>query len=141
MAIKGAVPLAAKKKSRKKQVFGTVLSTLYAVFVPALTEAGLAEYIDAGIIPRFAWCPAGVQWFKDRDGWQDSGYTPCPGDIIFFDWEPDGECDHVGIVESVADGNVNTTLRATPAIPAAGALMTLAALKSMGMAYRRLINS
>lgn len=65
-------------------------------------------YIDAGIIPRFAWCPSGVQWFKDRGQWQDNGYTPRPGDIIFFNWEPDGECDHVGIVESVADGKVNT---------------------------------
>lgn len=65
-------------------------------------------YIDAGLIPRFAWCPSGVQWFKDRGQWQDNGYTPRPGDIIFFDWESDGECDHVGIVESVADGKVNT---------------------------------
>jgi hypothetical protein len=51
-------------------------------------------YIDAGIIPRFAWCPSGVQWFKDSEQLQDGGYTPRPGDIIFFDWEPDGECDH-----------------------------------------------
>jgi lipopolysaccharide export LptBFGC system permease protein LptF len=77
-----------------------------ACFVSWVAEQ--CGYIDAGIVPRFAWCPSGVQWFKDRDGWQDSGYTPRPGDIIFFDWEPDGECDHVGIVESVADGKVNT---------------------------------
>ena len=30
------------------------------------------------------------------------------GDIIFFDWEDDGSIDHVGIVESVGKGNVNT---------------------------------
>lgn len=77
-----------------------------ACFVSWVAEQ--CGYIDAGIIPRFAWCPSGVQWFKDRDEWQDNGYTPRPGDIIFFDWEPDGECDHVGIVESVADGKVNT---------------------------------
>jgi hypothetical protein len=77
-----------------------------ACFVSWVAEQ--CGYIDAGIIPRFAWCPAGVQWFKDRDEWQDNGYTPRPGDIIFFDWESDGECDHVGIVESVADGKVNT---------------------------------
>lgn len=33
---------------------------------------------------------------------------PRPGDIIFFDWESDGTSDHVGFVESVADGKVNT---------------------------------
>ena len=77
-----------------------------ACFVSWVAEQ--CGYIDAGIIPRFAWCPSGVQWFKDREQWQDGGYTPRPGDIIFFDWEPDGECDHVGIVESVADGKVNT---------------------------------
>lgn len=77
-----------------------------ACFVSWVAEQ--CGYIDAGIIPRFAWCPSGVQWFKDRGQWQDSGYTPRPGDIIFFDWEQDGECDHVGIVESVADGKVNT---------------------------------
>lgn len=77
-----------------------------ACFVSWVAEQ--CGYIDAGIIPRFAWCPSGVQWFKDRGKWQDNGYTPRPDDIIFFDWEPDGECDHVGIVESVADGKVNT---------------------------------
>ena len=65
-------------------------------------------FIEAGIIPMFAWCPSGVQWFKDREQWQDNSYTPRTGDIIFFDWENDGECDHVGIVENVADGMVNT---------------------------------
>ena len=65
-------------------------------------------FIDAGIIPRFSSCSDGVQWFKDRGQWQDNTYTPAPGDIIFFDWEPDGDVDHVGIVESVTDGVVNT---------------------------------
>jgi hypothetical protein len=78
-----------------------------ACFVSWVAEK--CGYIDAGIIPRFAWCPSGVQWFKDRDEWQDSGYTPRPGDIIFFDWEQDGECDHVGIVEYV-DGEIVHTI-------------------------------
>ncbi len=30
------------------------------------------------------------------------------GDIIFFDWGNDGTIDHVGIVESVTNGVVNT---------------------------------
>lgn len=77
-----------------------------ACFVSWVAEQ--CGYIDADILPRFAWCPSGSQWFEERNEWQNSGYTPRPGDIIFFDWEQDGECDHVGIVESVADGKVNT---------------------------------
>lgn len=65
-------------------------------------------YIEAGIIPMFAWCPYGVQWFQDRALWQDNSYIPEPGDIIFFDWEQDGVCDHVGIVEYVEGEYVHT---------------------------------
>jgi len=67
-----------------------------------------AGFIDAGIMPRFSACSTGVQWFKNRGQWCEPGYVPTPGDIIFFDWEPDGTCDHVGIVESVVGITVNT---------------------------------
>ena len=65
-------------------------------------------YIDAGVIPRFAGCIQGSNWFKNRGLWQDGGYEPRPGDIIFFDWEGDGLTDHVGIVERVENGRVYT---------------------------------
>ena len=65
-------------------------------------------YIEEGVIPKFAGCSGGVQWFRDRDQWQSRAYTPKAGDIIFFDWEHDGGADHVGIVQSVADGYVHT---------------------------------
>lgn len=73
-------------------------------------------YIDAGIIPKFAGCVNGVQWFQDRGLWQDNSYEPRAGDIIFFDWDSpngssgpqDGEADHVGIVEKVENGIVYT---------------------------------
>ena len=65
-------------------------------------------YIDAGIIPKFAGCVQGSQWFKDRGGWQDRSYEPSAGQIIFFDWEGDGETDHVGIVEKYENGTVYT---------------------------------
>lgn len=55
-------------------------------------------YIDAGIIPKFAGCEAeGVAWFKACGLWQEGGYIPKPGDIIFFDWadKHDGNADHV----------------------------------------------
>lgn len=69
-------------------------------------------YIDAGVIPKFAGCGTGVQWFKDRGLWQDRNYEPRPGDIIFFDWNDengqDGDSDHVGIVEKVEGGVIYT---------------------------------
>lgn len=69
-------------------------------------------YIDAGIIPRFAGCIAGSDWFKERGQWAENTAEPSPGTIIFFDWDDengqDGEADHVGIVERVEDGRVYT---------------------------------
>ena len=56
-------------------------------------------YIKEGIIPKFSAVSDGISWFKNRNQWQKPGYRPMPGDIIFFDWEGDGGCDHVGIVE------------------------------------------
>lgn len=51
-------------------------------------------------MPKFSYCPYGVGWFKSRGQWNGQGYIPEPGMIIFFDWNHDGESDHVGIVES-----------------------------------------
>lgn len=65
-------------------------------------------YIESGIIPKFAGCVDGANWFKGNGQWQDRSYEPQAGDIIFFDWEGDGETDHVGIVEKCENGVVYT---------------------------------
>ncbi len=65
-------------------------------------------YIEAGVVPKFAACSAGVQWFKSAGLWRDRGYEPRPGDIVFFDWGGDGGADHVGIVESCDGSTVHT---------------------------------
>ena len=72
-------------------------------------------YIDSGVIPKFAGCANGVQWFKDRGQWQDGSFKPSAGQIIFFDWDnkgssgpQDGQSDHVGIVEKCDNGIVYT---------------------------------
>lgn len=70
--------------------------------------ANEAGYIEAGVIPKFSYCPTGVDWFKSAGLWQDGGYAPQPGDIIFFDWGGDGVSDHVGIVESCDGSTVRT---------------------------------
>ena len=71
-------------------------------------------YIDNGVIPKYAGCVNGVNWFKDRGQWADNTIEPTPGMIIFFDWDSpdgesgpqDGESDHTGIVEKVENGYV-----------------------------------
>ena len=73
-------------------------------------------YIENGVIPKYAGCVNGVNWFKDRGQWADNSIEPTPGMIIFFDWDnpngssgpQDGESDHTGIVEKVENGYVYT---------------------------------
>lgn len=36
-------------------------------------------YIDTGVIPKFAGCVNGAQWFKDRGQWSDSSHEPSAG--------------------------------------------------------------
>lgn len=73
-------------------------------------------YIETGVIPKYAGCVNGVQWFKDRGQWIDGSAEPVAGMIIFFDWDsPDGSSgpqdglsDHTGIVQKVENGIVYT---------------------------------
>lgn len=72
-------------------------------------------YIEDGVIPKYAGCILGVQWFQERGQWLDNSAEPTPGMIIFFDWDnrgssgpQDGVADHTGIVEKVEDGCVWT---------------------------------
>lgn len=71
-------------------------------------------YIEMGVIPKYAGCAWGVEWFRNRGQWADNSIEPTPGMIIFFDWDDpdsggqDGESDHTGIVEKVENGIVYT---------------------------------
>ena len=68
-------------------------------------------YIDTGVIPKYAGCDNGMDWFKERGQWADNSVEPSPGMIIFFDWAyngQDGTADHTGIVERVENGIVYT---------------------------------
>lgn len=64
--------------------------------------------IESGAVPKFASCPAGVEWFRSNGKWKDNSYSPAAGTIIFFDWDRDGVSDHVGIVEKCENGRVYT---------------------------------
>lgn len=65
-------------------------------------------YLKTDAAPKFAVVSGGANWFKKKGQWAGRSYTPKPGDIIFFDWESDGELDHVGIVESSDGKTVHT---------------------------------
>ena len=76
------------------------------------TLANAAEFSDM-MAQRMGWSSYGdkqyvphVLQYKGRS--RDGSYTPVAGDIIFFDWGNNGTIDHVGIVESVSGGTVNT---------------------------------
>ena len=66
------------------------------------------------MVPKFSRCVDGVAWFRGQGRWQNSGYLPRPGDVIFFDWNGDIVLDHVGIVEKV-DGGVIYTIEGNSA--------------------------
>ena len=61
--------------------------------------AGQAGFLDSGILPRYVGCSAGASWFKSRGQYysEGSGYTPQPGDIVFYG--SGGGYSHTGIVE------------------------------------------
>lgn len=60
-------------------------------------------------IPNYCGCTTGTRQMRKFGTFRDRGtYTPKPGDVIMFDWNPseyDGE-DHTGIVERVSGGRV-----------------------------------
>ena len=64
--------------------------------------------IESGKVPKFSLCSSGVTWFQGKNKWQSGGTTPTAGMIIFFDWDHDGNSDHVGIVEKCEGGRVYT---------------------------------
>jgi hypothetical protein len=80
-------------------------------------------------IPRTASTKEGAKWFKDRGEWQSGGFSPSPGDIIFFDWNGDGAPNHVGIVVGTdgamvytIEGNSGDVVR-TRAYPVGGGII------------------
>lgn len=62
------------------------------------------------VIPTTAYCPYGVSWYSARGAfhYRGDGYTPRPGDLIYFDWNYNNSSDHVGIVETVVGNTVYT---------------------------------
>ena len=63
--------------------------------------------ISASAFPRMSNCTSWAQTLKGCGAFEDDGYVPMPGDLIFF--ANDGkEIDHMGIVEQVSEDSVYT---------------------------------
>ncbi len=77
-----------------------------ACFVSWCADQG--GYISRGVFPKYAYCPYGVNWFKNHGQWRGHGSEPRTGDIIFFQWDGDYEIGHTGIVIRYQDGVVYT---------------------------------
>lgn len=67
-----------------------------------------ANEVGAGedVVPRMAYTPYAVAWFKARGRW---GAAPRRGALVYFNWPGGDLVDHVGIVEAVRqDGSIVT---------------------------------
>lgn len=55
-------------------------------------------------VPLTASCTQARRWWREQGLWRDVGdYDPQPGDIVYYDWGADGDCDHVGILAEITD--------------------------------------
>ena len=65
--------------------------------------------IQAGICPKSAIVDDWISFYRKQHRWAGRNYIPHSGDFILFDWEGDGQPDHIGIVES-CDGKTVYTI-------------------------------
>ena len=64
--------------------------------------------INSGVCPKSAVVSGWIDFYKKQHRWAGRNYIPHSGDFIIFDWEGDGEPDHIGIVESCDGKTVHT---------------------------------
>lgn len=62
--------------------------------------------IGTSIIPKFAYVPSGVDYYKRQGRFKAKGYTPQPGDIVFYDFNSNGTADHVGLVVGYSNSRI-----------------------------------
>ena len=65
--------------------------------------------IPETVVPREANCEKWIRALSPEGLYVSAAhYAPQPGDLIFFDWEQDGNVDHVGLVEAAGEGTITT---------------------------------
>lgn len=79
-----------------------------ATFVSwVLDKAGMTELHGLQNGRGSAYCPYIEKYYRQQGRWQG---TPQVGAIVLFDWEGDGESDHIGFVEQVINSSEIITL-------------------------------
>jgi hypothetical protein len=80
------------------------------------SAVGIAAGVPPERYPRECGCVEGIKLWQKLGAWvENDGYTPSPGDIIYYDWQDTGSgdntgaADHVGIVEA-CDGLTITVI-------------------------------
>ncbi len=88
-----------KGYTRYGEWYGDPYGDWSAMFVSfCLNYAG----IPTEAVPYEASCPVWIEKLEQTNMYADAEeYTPRIGDIIFFDYDPDGTADHVGLVEGI----------------------------------------
>ena len=109
-----------------------------AMAVTVLFYDALGKDKAGRILTPYAYCPYGVNHWKQRGRWHSkNGYTPQRGDVIFF--YNGAESTHTGIVYDVKNGRVYTyegnTSDGTTLIPNGGAFCQ----KSYDLNYSRIL--
>lgn len=76
--------------------------------------------IASGVVPKFTSVGAGVNHFISNGQWASGSAVPSSGMYIFFDYDCNGSCDHVGLVDSCdgttlycVEGNYNNSVAYT----------------------------
>jgi hypothetical protein len=70
-------------------------------------QVGLSSLVSAQTLKGFSYCPAGLAWFQ-RQGCVVGKYAGQPGDLVFYDWNSDGQADHVEILEAASADGITT---------------------------------
>lgn len=109
MSEQGKVVVEARKHlgyvegKNKDNIFGQWYGANHAPWCAAfvsyiLNHVGLGDLIKGAQTAKgFNSCGAGIAFFKKRNAWHPVSEA-VQGDLVFFDWDHDGEQDHVGIV-------------------------------------------
>ena len=85
--------------------FGNQVVAWCAIYVYYILCATGGKSLMAGCSNK-AYCPSVWNWAKNK------GYTrtsPKKGDLVLYDWEKDGVCDHIGfVIKDLGNGYIQT---------------------------------
>lgn len=59
-------------------------------------------------VPLTAGCTSARRVWQADGRWAGRKRVPRPGDLVYFDWDESGDCDHTGVVEECAGGVIHT---------------------------------